>query len=75
VAGARLLEASDRTCVVLVGPYFDPATQATVVTILEGAHEPGWLEGTFCTRQHGDRMVVRTGRFTATRIEPVTRAA
>lgn len=60
---------------VLVGPYLDPATQVTVVTILEGALEPGWMEGAFCTRQHGDRTVVRTGRFTATRIEPVTRAA
>jgi len=75
VAGARLLEASERSCVVLVGPYLDPATQLTVVTLLEACHEPGWMEGTFCTRHHGDRTVVRTGRFTATHGETVTRAA
>lgn len=75
VAGARLLEASDRTVVVLVGPYLDPASGLPVVTVLEGARADGTMEGTFHTRRHGDRETVRTGRFTAMRTGPVTRAA
>ena len=75
MAGARLLEASDRTVVVLVGPYLDPETAIPVVTVLEGAHEAGSMEGTFHTRRHGDRETVRMGRFTATRTGSVTRAA
>ncbi|HEX9563391.1 MAG TPA: hypothetical protein VF981_05455 [Gemmatimonadaceae bacterium] len=75
VAGARLLEASQRTCVVLIGPYLDPGAGIPVVTVLEGAHCEGSMEGTFHTRRHGDRETVRMGHFTATRIGSVTRAA
>jgi hypothetical protein len=74
-AGARLLEASDHLVVVLIGPYLDPEVRQPVVTILEGLHANGAMDGTFHTRRYGDRETVRTGRFTATRIEPVTRAA
>ena len=74
-AGMRLLEASDRAFVALIGPYFDPGQGAMVVTVLEGTYEPGRLTGTFHTRRHNWRETLRTGQFTATRVEKVSRAA
>ncbi len=72
---ARLLEASDRTVVILVGPYADPETRTTVVTVFEGVHDSQGMEGVFCTRRHGGRTVVRSGRFTAAPVETVNKAA
>lgn len=74
-AGMRLLEAGDRAFVALIGPYFDPAEGAMVVTVLEGTGEPDRLEGTFHTRRYNWRDTIRSGRFTATRVEQVSRAA
>lgn len=74
-AGMRLLEAGDRAFVALVGPYFDPAVGSMVVTVLEGSYEPGHLEGTFHTRRYSWRESLRSGRFSATRVEQVSRAA
>ena len=74
-AGMRLLEASERSFVALIGPYFDPAEGALVVTVLEGNIEPGRLSGTFHTRRYNWRETLRTGQFTATRVEKVSRAA
>lgn len=74
-AGVRLLEAADRAFVAMVGPYFDPAEGAMVVTVLEGTCEPDRLEGAFHTRRYNWRDTIRQGRFSATRVEPVSRAA
>jgi hypothetical protein len=74
-AGARLLEAGERTFVVLIGPYLDPGSHRAVVTVLEGNLDAGGMGGEFHTRLHGGRETVRQGRFTATRTEKVTRAA
>ena len=74
-AGVRLLEAGDRAFVALIGPYFDPVEGMMVVTVLEGAFEPGRLSGTFHTRRYSWRDTLRSGDFTATRVEQVSRAA
>lgn len=74
-AGMRLLEAGERAFVGLVGPYFDPAEGAMVVTVLEGCTEPGRLVGTFHTRRYNWRTTLRSGRFTATRVGQISRAA
>ena len=74
-AGMRLLEAGDRAFVGLIGPYFDPAEGAMVVTVLEGTAEPGRLVGTFHTRRYNWRTTLRSGRFTATRVDHISRAA
>jgi hypothetical protein len=74
-AGMRLLEASDRSFVALIGPYFDPTEAAMVVTVLEGTCEPGRLTGTFHTRRYNWRDTLRSGQFTAARVEQVSRAA
>ena len=74
-AGMRLLEASDRTFVALVGPYFDPNEAAMVVTVLEGSCEAGRLTGIFHTRRYNWRTILRSGHFTATRVEQISRAA
>lgn len=74
-AGLRLLEAGDRAFAALVGPYFDPAEGTMVVTVLEGTCEPGRLEGTFHTRRYNWRDTLKSGRFSATRVEKVSRAA
>lgn len=74
-AGMRLLDASERAFVALVGPYFDPAEGAMVVTVLEGTCEPGRLAGEFHTRRYAWRDTLRSGQFTATRVEQVSRAA
>ncbi len=74
-AGLRLLEAGDRVFAALVGPYFDPAEGTMVVTVLEGTCEPGRIEGTFHTRRYNWRDTLKSGQFTATRVEKVSRAA
>ena len=74
-SGMRLLEAGDRAFVALIGPYFDPVEAAMVVTVLEGTCEPGRLEGTFHTRRYNWRDTLRSGQFTATRVEQISRAA
>lgn len=75
VAGMRLLEAGDRAFVGLIGPYFDPAEGAMVVTVLEGTVEPGRLTGMFHTRRFNWRTTLRSGHFTATRVDKISRAA
>jgi hypothetical protein len=74
-AGMRLLEAGERAFVGLIGPYFDPAEGAMVVTVLEGTTEPGRLVGTFHTRRYNWRTTIRSGHFTATRVGQISRAA
>lgn len=74
-AGMRLLEASDKAFVALIGPYFDQAEATMVVTVLEGTCEPGRLTGTFHTRRYNWRTTLRSGLFTATRAEQISRAA
>ena len=74
-AGMRLLEASDKSFVALIGPYFDPIEAAMVVTVLEGTTEPGRLSGTFHTRRYNWRTTLRSGHFTATRVGQISRAA
>lgn len=74
-AGMRLLEAGDRAFAGLIGPYFDPAEGAMVVTVLEGITEPGRLAGMFHTRRYNWRTTLRSGRFTATRVDQISRAA
>ena len=74
-AGMRLLEAGDKAFVALIGPYFDPTEAAMVVTVLEGTTEPGGLSGTFHTRRYNWRTTLRSGQFTATRVEQISRAA
>jgi len=46
-----------------------------VVMVLEGNGEPGRLTGTFHTRRHGWRNTLRSGHFSATLVEKVSRAA
>lgn len=74
-AGVRLLEAGERAFVALIGPYFDPAEATMVVTVLEGTCEPGRLSGTFHTRRYSWRDTLRSGDFTATSAEQISRAA
>jgi hypothetical protein len=74
-AGVRLLEAGDRAFVALIGPYFDPIEGAMVVTVLEGTCEPDRLTGAFHTRRYSWRDTLRSGQFTATRAEKISRAA
>ena len=74
-AGMRLLEAGERTFVGLIGPYFDPAQGAMIVTVLEGTIEPDRLTGLFHTRRYNWRTTLRSGHFAATRVEQVSRAA
>ena len=74
-AGMRLLEAGDKAFVALIGPYFDPTEAAMVVTVLEGTTESGGLSGTFHTRRYNWRTTLRSGHFTATRVEQISRAA
>jgi hypothetical protein len=73
--GVRLLEANDRAFVALIGPYFDPREDADVVTVLEGVRNGASMEGTYYTRLHNWRDILRSGRFIATRAESAHRAA
>lgn len=47
VADVQLLEASATTYVALVGPYYDPAADAQMVTVLEGRTAGDRLYGTY----------------------------
>ena len=73
--GVKLLEANGRVFVALIGPYFDPRENADVVTVLEGVRNAAGIEGTFYTRLHSWREMVRTGHFTAARADATHRAA
>ncbi len=76
VAGMRLLDAGERAFVALIGPYFDPIEEAMVVTVLEGTVERGRARrDEFHTRRYSWRDTLRSGRFTATRVEHISRAA
>ena len=65
--GVRLLEASYSTFVAMIGPYYDPAERADVVTVLECRRQDSRLSGTFTTRLVRGMRTVRTGRFVASR--------
>ena len=73
--GVKLLEASNRAFVALIGPYFDANEQTEVVTVLEGMRDGNRIEGTFHTRLQNWRDEVRSGRFVAVRAESAHRAA
>lgn len=73
--GVKLLEAANATFVAMIGPYYDPADDAEVVTVLEGTRQGTRIEGTFHTQRHGWREVVREGRFVASRVDSNHRAA
>ncbi len=70
--GVKLLEASHSSFVALVGPYYDPAEDAEVVTVLEGRRVGEELQGTFVTRlARGWRKTQPTraaGWFAASRV-------
>lgn len=74
-AGLRLLDATDKAFAALIGPYFDPVQGTMVVTVLEGTFDADQLTGTFQTRRYQWRDTVRSGHFTATRAEKISRAA
>jgi hypothetical protein len=65
--GIKLLEASGASFVALIGPYFDPRENGEVVG--------STVEGTFYSRLHGWRDTIRSGQFTASRVDSVNRAA
>jgi hypothetical protein len=67
--GVKLLEASYSTFVAMVGPYFDPAQDAEVVTILEGRRVDNRLTGKFNTKLVRGWRQVASGKFVAARIE------
>ncbi len=67
--GVRLLEASHSTFVAMVGPYYDPAEQADVVTVLEGLRRGANISGTFTTRLVRGMRTIRSGRYVANRQE------
>jgi hypothetical protein len=73
--GVKLLDANDKAFVALIGPYYDPRENTDVVTVLEGVRSGGEIAGTFYTRTHAWRETVRSGRFNATRVGTVHRAA
>jgi hypothetical protein len=73
--GVKLLEANDRAFVALIGPYFDPRENADVVTVLEGIRSGDTIDGTYYTRLHNWRDILRSGRFTASRADRAHRAA
>jgi hypothetical protein len=73
--GVRLLEASNASFVALVGPYFDHRENGDVITVFEGVRSGANIEGTFYSRILGQRDTIRAGRFIATRLDTVNRAA
>jgi hypothetical protein len=73
--GVKLLEAAQSTFVALIGPYFDPAENADVVTVLEGRRVDSEVTGEFSTRLIRGWRRVKSGRFTATRSERPSAAA
>lgn len=73
--GMKLLEAANAVFVALVGPYYCPRENADVMTVFEGTRSGPHIEGTFYTRVQNWRNTLRSGRFTATRVDSSTRAA
>jgi hypothetical protein len=73
--GVKLLEASESSFVALIGPYYDPRENAEVVTVFEGTRKGMGIEGTFYTRVHGWRDMIRSGTFSAVRLGNANRAA
>ena len=73
--GVRLLEASARSFVALVGPYYDPQLNAELMTVFEGVRRGDTVEGWFYSRMKGWREPVRSGRFKACRADTADRAA
>ena len=73
--GVKLLEASESSFVALIGPYYDPRENAEVVTVFEGTRKGTGIEGTFYTRVHGWRDMIRSGTFSALRLGNANRAA
>jgi hypothetical protein len=71
--GVKLLEASYATFVALIGPYYDPAENAEVVTLLEGRRDGDRLLGKFNTRLVRGWRKAKNGRFVAIRSEPAER--
>lgn len=64
-AAVRLLEASATTYVALVGPYYDAAADAQVVTLLDGRRSGERMWGTFRTRPVAGGAAAVEGRFVA----------
>ena len=65
-ANVQLLEASATTYVALVGPYYDPTSNAEMVTVLEARTTGDRLYGTYSVRPvTGGRAA--QGRFVAVR--------
>ncbi|MFN8574985.1 MAG: hypothetical protein U0132_23235 [Gemmatimonadaceae bacterium] len=73
--GVRLLEASQRSFVALIGPYFDPRENADVVTVFEGTRDGSSISGSFYTRSSSWHDVLRSGTFLANRVAAEPRAA
>jgi len=73
--GVRLLEASQRSFVALIGPYYDPRENADVVTVIEGTRDGNSMEGRYYTRIPSWKEPVRRGEFTAKRADMSHRAA
>lgn len=73
--GVRLLEASHRTFVALIGPYFDPREDTDVVTVFEGTRDGTSISGSFYTRSATWHDVLKSGTFLATRVAAEPRAA
>ena len=71
--GVKLLEASQTTFVALIGPYYDPAENAEVVTLLEGRRDGDRLLGKYNTRLVRGWRRTRNGRFAALRSEQASR--
>jgi len=66
-ADVQLLEASATTYVALVGPYYDPASNAEMVTVLEARTNGDRLYGTYSVRPSIGGRRTAQGRFVATR--------
>lgn len=73
--GVRLLEASSSAFVALVGPVFDPQENAEIVIVFEGRRVGTGLEGAFYTRLFKGGVVIRSGTFSAARVDASFRAA
>lgn len=65
-ANVQLLEASATTYVALVGPYYDPKSNAEMVTVLEARTTGDRLYGTYSVRPLSGGRAAQ-GRFVAVR--------
>jgi hypothetical protein len=73
--GVKLLDASAKSFVAMVGPYFDPRENADVITVFEGTRVGHAVAGAFYTRLNGYRENLHEGHFTATCVDTTSRAA